>query len=114
FIKLWENAAVVDPERPLQGYLFAIARNHALNLLKKASKESPISDEIFDHAVQQLEDGLSYTERRQTGEFIDLAVNQLPPKRRAIYELCHNHGYSYKQTAEKLGIKDATVNSQMV
>jgi RNA polymerase sigma-70 factor (family 1) len=114
FIKLWEKASSIDAERSLQAYLFAIARNQSLNILKKASRETAISDEIITHAVQLSEDGLGYTERRQTGEFINLAVNQLPPKRRVIFDLCHNHGYSYKQTAEKLGIKDTTVNSQMV
>ncbi|HEY0769739.1 MAG TPA: sigma factor-like helix-turn-helix DNA-binding protein, partial [Sphingobacteriaceae bacterium] len=30
------------------------------------------------------------------------------------FELCHNEGLTYKQVAEKLGITDSTVNSQMV
>ena len=114
FVKIWENADHIVLQRSFEGFLFTMARNIALNMLKKASRETFISDEIFTHAVQQSEDGLGYTERRQTVAFIDLAVDQLPPKRKAIYELCHNQGYSYKQTAKKLGIKDSTVNSQMV
>lgn len=114
FIKLWEKAADVDPERSVQAYLFTIARNQSLNMIKRASRETAISEEIITHAVALSENGLGYTERRQTGEFINMAVSQLPPKRRVIYDLCHNHGYSYKQTAEKLGIKHTTVNSQMV
>lgn len=114
FVKLWEHAATIQTDRSLQAFLFTIARNLSLNVIKRASRETWISDELFAHAVYQSEDGLQYTERKQTGEFISLAVNQLPPKRKAIYELCREDGYSYKQAAEKLGIKDSTVNSQMV
>ncbi|ACU06204.1 RNA polymerase sigma factor [Pedobacter heparinus] len=114
FVKLWEHAASVRTDRSVQGFLFTIARNLALNILKQASRETWISDELFGHALDQSEDGLQYTERRQTGEFIGKAIAQLPPQRRLIYDLCRNYGYSYKQAAEKLGIKDSTVNSQMV
>lgn len=114
FIRLWERAATVRSDQSIQPFLFTIVRNLCLNRIKQGSKETWISDEIFSHAIAKQEDGLQYTERRQTGEFISLAVDQLPPKRRIIYDLCRNYGYSYKQVAEKLGIKDSTVNSQMV
>lgn len=114
FVKLWEHAATIQTDRSVQAFLFTIARNLSLNVIKQASRETWISDEIFTHVIYEQEDGLQYTERKQTGEFIEMAVNQLPPKRKAIYELCREDGYSYKQAAEKLGIKDSTVNSQMV
>jgi RNA polymerase sigma-70 factor (family 1) len=114
FVKLWEHAVTVQTDRSIQPFLFTIARNLSLNIIKQASRQTWISDEIFAHAVYASEDGLQYTERKQTGEFIGLAVDRLPPQRRLIYNLCRNYGYSYKQAAEKLGIKDSTVNSQMV
>lgn len=114
FVKLWESAAFVQTDRPLQAFLFTIARNRALNLIRKASRESWVTDEIIEHAIQQSENGLQYIERKQTSEYINKAIAQLPPQRRLIYDLCRNYGYSYKQAAEKLGIKDTTVNSQMV
>jgi len=114
FVKLWEHAPNIQTDRSVQAFLFTIARNLSLNVIKRASRETWISDELFTHAIHQSENGLQYTERKQTGEFISLAVNQLPPKRKAIYELCREDGYSYKEAAKKLGIKDSTVNSQMV
>ncbi|MNL15443.1 ECF RNA polymerase sigma factor SigL [compost metagenome] len=114
FVKLWEHAGAVHTDRSVQPFLFTITRNHCLNVIKQASRETWISDELFTHALDQAENGLEYTERKQTGEFIGKAIEQLPPQRRLIYDLCRNYGYSYKQAAEKLGIKDSTVNSQMV
>lgn len=114
FVKLWEQADFIRTDSPLQPYLFTIAKNQALNLLKRAARETWISDEIFDNAIHQSENGLQYTQRRQTNAMLKQAVDQLPPQRRLIYHLCRNYGYSYKQAADKLGIKDSTVNSQMV
>lgn len=114
FVKLWEHASSIKSDRSIQPFLFTIVRNLSLNVIKQASKQTFISDEMFSHVESQQEDGMQYTERKQTGEIIGKAVDQLPPQRRIIYDLCRNYGYSYKQTADKLGIKDSTVNSQMV
>lgn len=42
------------------------------------------------------------------------AVDQLPAKRKEVFELCHLKGLTYVETAEHLGITSSTVNSQMV
>lgn len=114
FARLWEHATSVKSDQSIQPFLFTIVRNLSLNLIKQAAKQTFISDEMFSHMVSQQENGLQYTERKQTGEIIGKAIDQLPAKRRIIYDLCRNYGYTYKQTADKLGIKDSTVNSQMV
>lgn len=114
FVKLWENAAGVQTDRSVQAYLYTLTKNLALNTIRRASRETWISDEIISSALATSEDGLQFTERRETSDIIKTAVAQLPAQRRIIYDLCRNHGYSYKQAAEKLGIKDTTVNSQMV
>jgi len=114
FIKLWETAAQLKPEHSLQAYLFTITRNLSLNVLRGAANEHWITDEIAAYAIDKSEDGMAYTERRQTAALMRAAILQLPPQRRKIYEMCHQDGYSYKQAAEKLGITDGTINSQMV
>lgn len=114
FVKLWEVAPGLDIELSLQSYLFTIARNLSLNVIRKAARETVITDEIARYVIDKGENGLAFAQHMQTKELVSLAVQLLPPQRRKIYELCHGEGYSYKQAAEKLGLKDATINSQMV
>lgn len=114
FVKLWENAKDIHADRSVQSYLYTLTRNHCLNTIRRAGRETWISDEIIAHIPTDFENGLQFTERKETGHYIRLAIEQLPPQRRIIYDLCRNEGLSYKQVAEKLGIKDSTVNSQMV
>ena len=114
FVKLWENPHMIDATRPLQAYLLAMIRNKSLNLIRRAVKEESITEEIASHAFDHSETGLQYTERRQLERLIHEAVQDLPIKRKEIYQLCNQEGYSYKQAAEKLGLSYSTVNSQMV
>lgn len=114
FVKLWEQAELLDSSRPAAPYLLTIVRNKALNVIRRASKEEHITEQISKFALDSAETGMEYTERRQTEQLLDKAVQHLPDKRKEIYELCHQDGYSYKQAAEKLGLSYATVNSQMV
>lgn len=114
FIRLWENAGKLNPDLPIRAYLFTLTRNHALNVIRRAGRESRITDEIALSAFDTHEDALAFVQRRQTQAFLGEAIAGLPAQRKKIYELCRIDGYSYKQAAEKLDIKDSTVNSQMV
>lgn len=114
FVKLWESAAFIQTDRTLLPYLFTIVRNKSLNVIRLASRESWITEEIATYAIDHSENPEQYAQRKQTDEYLTQAIDQLPPQRRMIYELCRNHGYTYKEAAKKLGIKDTTVNSQMV
>ncbi|SDE03243.1 RNA polymerase sigma-70 factor, ECF subfamily [Mucilaginibacter pineti] len=114
FVKLWESTAFLQTDRSLLPFLFTIARNTSLNMIRRASRETWITDEIAMYSIDLAEDAHQYTQRKQTSGFIIDAINQLPPQRKLIYDMCRNDGYSYKQAAEKLGISSSTVNSQMV
>ncbi|MCX2473444.1 RNA polymerase sigma-70 factor [Pedobacter sp. MC2016-05] len=114
FVKLWKSAPTLEDDTSLNAFLYTIARNLALNVIRKAGREQWLTDEIASHAYDTCEDGLAYTQRKQTKEFLDHAISALPPQRKRIYQLCHIEGFSYKQAAGKLGISDSTINSQMV
>jgi RNA polymerase sigma-70 factor (ECF subfamily) len=114
FVKLWTASALLDESKPLLPYLLTIARNQSLNVLRKAAKQQSLTDTIAQAALDSSENSEQFVERKQTAALLELAIEQLPDKRRAIYDMCHQNGYSYKQTADKLGIKYSTVNTQMV
>ena len=44
---------------------------------------------------------------------IDMAVNEMPPKRKMIYKLSRIEGLSNEQIAEKLGIQKKTVENHL-
>jgi RNA polymerase sigma-70 factor (family 1) len=114
FVKIWENRASLKEELSFQSYLFTMAKNHLLNLLKRASHENSILQEILIHtekASTVTENTLCYLETRK---LLNEAVRKLPPQRKKIFQLCRQEGLSYEEVASQLGISKGTVNSQMV
>jgi len=114
FVKLWENASNLQNDSNISAYLFTITRNLCLNLIRRAKKETWITDEIIAFAIDALDNGVEYTQHQQLKVLLNDAIAQLPPKRKMIYELCKIKGMSYQQVAEQLNLSQSTVNSQMV
>ncbi len=114
FVKLWNNAPSLYIESSIQAYLYRITHNHLLNLIKRGVMETTIVDEIMFHAEQSskcTEESVQYKDTLlQSKE----AIENLPPQRKLIFELCREQHMSHKQIAAHLGIADSTVNNQMV
>jgi RNA polymerase sigma-70 factor (family 1) len=114
FIKLWEHADRLDPLKPIQPFLFEIAKNHLLNLIERSNKEKDIIAGMMKHAekgVNTTEQNYQFTE---TSALLADAIEQLPPQRKQIFQLCKQEGFTYEQAAARLQISESTVNNQMV
>ncbi len=114
FVRLWEHRGQLDPTQPLKPYLYTIARNQFLNLLKRARHEARILDEMKAHALVESENILRTINYKETKQLIDEALGQLPPRCLAVFQKCHFEELTYKQAAQSLGISESTVHNQMV
>ncbi|MDO1444795.1 RNA polymerase sigma-70 factor [Rhodocytophaga aerolata] len=114
FVKIWENRSQINTSLSFSAFLFRIAHNHIFNLLKRASKEAAIKNEILAAA----ETASNYTENEVlSAEYETLAIDaieQLPPQRKLIFKLCRNEGKSYEEVSYTLGISKSTVRDHMV
>lgn len=113
FVKVWEKRAELDPQQSFQSYLFTIARNRLLNLIKRSARETSILEEMFEFANRDLwvED---YADDQQRSILLSQAIDNLPKRRKAIFNLCQKQGLTYQEAANYLDISYSTVNSQMV
>jgi len=114
FIKLWESRSSIEHTKPLKPYLYTIARRHLLNLLKRASHESKIVEEIRIHTSISEDTTALQTEYNESNNLIHEALNQLAPRAREVFMRCKLEGFSYKQVADQMNITEGTVNSQVV
>lgn len=114
FVKVWEHRDKLDPEKSFQAWLFTVARNHLLNLIKRGALETAIVDE----KIKQSPSGRNGTWEdilySESNHLFHEAIRRLPEKRKQVFELCHVKGLTYQETADQLGITESTVNSQMV
>lgn len=114
FIKIWETRSQIDPERPFKTYLYTIAKRHLLNLLKRATHETFIIEEIGKYATQTENTTDLQIEYSEHNVLLNEAIEKLPEQCKAVFLRCKMQGMTYKQTAEELGIAEGTVHSQMV
>jgi RNA polymerase sigma-70 factor (family 1) len=114
FVKVWENRSNLNENLSFQSYLFTIAKNHLLNLIKRASKEQDICKEL----ILGSKVSFNYTEHavqfNETNTFLNEAIEKLSPQKKIIFKLCKNEGLTYEEIATKLGITKGTVNVQVV
>lgn len=112
FIKLWNYRQQLDENLALDKQIFQKARQVYIDWLKKEARYR--KHFTAEQALHYEENGATYQLNPELRSTIDAALNQLPEKRKRIFELKHIYGYSYKEIAEKLGISIKTVDNQLL
>ena len=113
FTKLWVNRLNLDSSKSLNAFLYTLARNELFGQLRKILVRRKYLEELSISLNESSEnDGLPY-EYDELSSIVSLLVSSLPEKRREIYILSRHEGMSYKQIADKLGISENTVDSQL-
>ncbi|WP_374164003.1 RNA polymerase sigma factor [Arcticibacter sp. MXS-1] len=114
FVKIWENRSQLDPDQSFRSFLYTVARNHLLNLLKRLQHESGILDEIRRHASASENTTELQVDYSESNVLLIEAISRLPQQCKEIFVRCKMQGLSYRQVASELNITEGTVNSQMV
>lgn len=113
FIKVWEKRELINPDYSFKAFLFTVAKNHILNILKRAARERSIREEIFKNALDfhtHSEDSVIYND---LNHFAEMAIEQLPPQRKIVFKMFRDEGQDYHQIAENLGLSKNTVRDHL-
>jgi RNA polymerase sigma-70 factor (ECF subfamily) len=108
------QARATGPIACPRAFLFVTARNLALNRLRHDRVERPPGAEEID-ALTLLDDGLGVPERVAQAEDFRLlvqAIETLPERCRRVVTLRKIYGLSQKEVAARLGVSEATVETQ--
>lgn len=115
FIHLWERRTELTIHGNPKAYLFAAARNRALNQLARERRRVEPLVEIDENRIGSSD---SRPDRpmlqREFEQAVDQLLDQLPPRRREIFRLCRLEGFAYKEIASILEISVRTVQNHMV
>jgi RNA polymerase sigma-70 factor (family 1) len=112
---LWCNRTQLPGIANVKVYAYVIAKNKALNILKKDAHSlvSYIDEIDVDISFHDLTpEQILITEELKRG--IEQVINTLPPKCKLIFRLIKEDGLSYKEVAQLLDISVKTVDAQLV
>ena len=115
FIKIWQSREKIDIYASFESFLFTIAYNSTMSLLRKRLSEAKSREYL--KSLQQIEiaekviDEIQYKELNQK---VQNLLNQLTPRQKEIYLLSRDEGYTHEEIAQKLNISESTVNNHLV
>ena len=115
FVKAWRNLSKFDKGASFKTWLYTIAKNTALDYLKKKRNVSfsalqgieemvlePVSAKMVGNRISKND--LAYFDLNES-------LNELSKKDKNIIDMHYKHGYAFREIAEKLGSSTDTVKT---
>lgn len=115
FIKIWQSRENINVYSSFESFLFTIAHNATVNLLKKRATEQKYIEHV--KSLQQIEDTYELTDEIHYNELkqkFQGLLNELTPRQKEIFQLSREEGLSNNEIANKLGISVQTVKNHLV
>lgn len=113
FFKIWHERERWDPSVSVKSYLYASARNLALDYIK----HEKVVDEWKSDNEQKGHLGLTRPDKRlhrkELRKAVRGAIEDLPERRREVFKMSRDHGLTYKEIASVMDITVSTVETQM-
>ncbi len=112
FLKIVERLDEYDPKYKFFSWIYRIAVNEALNLLRRGERVEPLDDELDfegpagDNPEQQVSE-------MQLSRQVQSALMRLKPDDRAVLTLRHFSDCSYAEIGDVLGLEEKTVKSRL-
>jgi RNA polymerase sigma factor (sigma-70 family) len=114
YLRIW-RARLGRPVASTKAFLFTIARNVALDLVRRA-RRSPVNSLVEMAELHLVESNPSVADLLSQAEKIDLlgrAIAALPPRCREIVVLHKINGFPQRSVAERLSLSEKTVENQV-
>jgi RNA polymerase sigma-70 factor, ECF subfamily len=115
FIKIWESRSKIDIYASFESFLFTIAYNATMSLLRKRLSETKSREYL--KSLQQIDSADQVIDEIQFKELnnkVQSLLDGLTQRQREIYLLSREEGLTHEEIAEKLNISKSTVNNHLV
>jgi len=109
FLKVFNNLDRYDEKQAFKGWLRTIVVNTAIDYYRKSNQQPEYENLDNVYLADMNEDVISHISAE---EILEL-VRRLSPVYRMVFSLYVLDGYTHKEIAEKLGIKEGTSKSNL-
>jgi RNA polymerase sigma-70 factor (family 1) len=113
FLSLWENRNKVVKDSSIKSFLFTIAYNSAISILRKKIKESAFIEHLMSLQEINVEPVNVELEYNDLTKKLDEIINELPQRQKEVYMLHKVEGLKYSEIAERLNISVNTIETHM-
>jgi RNA polymerase sigma-70 factor, ECF subfamily len=112
FLRAWVNLPSFHPQSSLRNWLYRIAVNAALDVLRRKTEE-PVEDEKMQMVTDQAPGPEAAMIQKEQAAFLQQAMKSLPEAARSVLVLREYGELSYQEIAAVLDIPLGTVMSRL-
>ena len=114
FVKIWESRDKLGDYRLLNSYIFTIAYNNSINLIRKRINNYKYLEQLKNSSiVQSSPSSISEIEFNELNIQVEKLIANLPDRQKQVYLLHREKGLTYPEIAEKLGLSKNTIENHM-
>lgn len=107
FLAAWDNRDKLRPGQ-VKGYLGAIARNRAFNLLRGLRESLPLEDDVLLLTADGPEKEL---DKRETARVVNRALSRLERPQRELFVRHYYYGQTVQEAALAMGLNLSTAKT---
>ncbi|QGY47170.1 RNA polymerase sigma-70 factor [Maribellus comscasis] len=115
FVKIWENRNKLVAYSSFDSFLFTIAYNATISLLRKRINSKKFLEHLHKlNHIRNAPDLVDELEYKELHDKLKVLLDELTPRQREIFKLSREEGLSQDEIAKKLDISLNTVKKHMV
>ena len=115
FIKIWETRNKIDIYSSFDSFIFTIAYNTTINLLRKRVSEHKYHDRLKSvHQITGADQIIDEIYINEINAQLQLLLDKLTPRQKEIFHLSREVGLTHEEIAKKLNISVNTVKNHLV
>lgn len=113
FLKLWDDRHNTSITISVKSYLYMAVHNISLNRVKQLKTQQKHNQQIALEGKAEHNEVYEGIVEKELNYKIKLAIAQLPPRCREVFELSRFEMMSYKEISQQLEISPNTVENQI-
>jgi len=116
FLALWRRPGAYDPERgPLKAFLLGVARNKAIDAVRKEQGVRRTKEELVAGFESELAVGVADSTFQRAAEATEVrkSLGMISAVQREAIVLAYFGGRTYREVAEELGIPEGTAKTRL-
>ena len=113
FLKLWFERNNLNENKPIEAWLYTVAKHNILNKLRKIANDWKAVDQ-YAHQITSEDNKTDH--KLIDGQYqshLSKAVSKLPEQQKLVFLLSRNDKLTYDQIGQKLGISPLTVKTHL-
>ena len=113
FLKLWFERASIDASKPLEAWLYTVAKNNILNKLRKIANDWKAIDNFSTHLLVKENESENKIIEGEYKKSLDLALSSLSDQQKTVFILSRYEKLTYNEIGQKMNISPLTVKTHL-